>query len=110
MNVPELWGFIKVVGVLVVVSIDALEWTIVTVFLVLFTVGWFFYFLTLKYWKRKGFFEKYTWIGIIALSKRWRNLEQPGRTYARIALFILELTPVLLIIMLLLLMFLGYYD
>ena len=53
------------------------------------SIGWTFYYLSWPYWRRKDFWEKYTWMGVIAMSNKIKYMSEPGRTYSKISQFML---------------------
>lgn len=81
---------------------ELIVWIVSSVILIGFIVGWIFYYLTFPYWQRRGFWEKFTWVGFISMSKKMKTMKEPGRTYARIAFYFLNLTPIAFILFLLL--------
>lgn len=75
-----------------------------------FLIGWLFYFATFPYWERKSLFESLTWMGFIAMITKTRNMQEPGKTYAKISSFILCSAPVILVLGLLILKYFGKWQ
>ena len=65
-----------------------------TIFLsVCFTVlvlAYIFYYLSLRYWKKKDFLDILGW-GILSLPNKYRKLPEPGRTYGKISMVLYTL-------------------
>ena len=83
---------------------------LVTIFFIfLMIIGWLFYYMSFPYWRRKDFREKYTWVGFIVMCKKINKIPKPGKTYAKIASYILGLSPIIFIILLLILKFFNLF-
>lgn len=81
--------------------------TLTGIFIAGMLVGWIFYFASLKYWKGRNFWDKYTTFGVIKMMNKINTMPEPGKTYAKISAYFLVGTPILLIIVLLILKILG---
>ena len=77
---------------------EIMFWVVFVCAIICFVIGWFFYYLSFPYWERKDIWEKYTWIGVISMSKRINRMREPGKTYAKTAYYFLNFTPVATII------------
>ena len=72
-------------------------------------IGWIFYYMSWPYWNRKDFWEKYTWVGLIVMFKKIKNMQEPGKTYAKISQFMLTYVIFFLIFSLIILKLLKIF-
>jgi len=88
--------------------ISEFGWQIILIFLLAMVIGYVFYYMSFPYWKRKDFWEKYTWVGIITMYKKIDTMVEPGKKYSTIAGMIFGVTPILFILLIVVLKLLGY--
>jgi hypothetical protein len=82
---------------------------LITILFVLFILlAWIFYFLSLPYWKRKDFWEKYTWVGYVVMLRKMKNMREPGRILAKISAFFMIGGPILFVLAAIVLRLVGY--
>jgi hypothetical protein len=75
---------------------------VLIMFLISITVGWFFYYLSFPYWKRRDYWDAVTWIGFITMTKHITRMKEPGKTYAKLAASILSITSLIFLLTLIL--------
>ena len=89
---------IKMINLLLILTL--------VIFILLMITGWTYYFIALKFWKKKSFWM-YTGIGPIIMYQKLKQIPEPGRTYIKISLYILGISPILFVISLLLIKIFG---
>ena len=60
---------------------------LITVWLTISLLSYIFYYLSLRYWKKKDLLDKLGW-GILSLPKKYKKLPEPGRTYGEISMIL----------------------
>lgn len=88
---------------------EMVVWIVMGYFILLFILGWIFYYLSFPYWERKGFWEKFTWIGFITMCKKIDKIAEPGKTYAKISCYLLNISLILFIAIILILKLLRLF-
>ena len=69
---------------------------------IIFSSAWFtilvlayiFYYLSLRYWKKKDFLDKVGW-GILSLPRKYKNLPEPCRTYGIISMILIGIFSII---------------
>ena len=75
--------------------------TIMILWVLLMMVGTFFYYRSFPYWKRRDYWDRFTWIGVITMSRQISRMQEPGKTYAKFSLNLMGCTPLVFILLLL---------